>query len=130
MFCVNALRRTAIKRQLAAALVCSRNTSSSTTPSLADILASVQSGTLMAEDAEKMILAKPPKTPEETLQYFANLDHTRSSRSGFPEVVFAENKTPKQVAMIMDDMARHINENGTNPDFKASTVILATRYVQ
>jgi pyridinium-3,5-biscarboxylic acid mononucleotide synthase len=32
---------------------------------------------------------------------FANLDHERLERQGFPEVVFADGKTPPQVAAIM-----------------------------
>lgn len=127
MFCANALRRTTAKRHVATPFFRQSQRPLSSTQSIADILALVQSGSLSVQDAEKLISTKPTKTPEEALQYFANLDHTRSFRSGFPEVVFAETKTPKQVAMIMDDMARHINENGSDPDFRASSAILATR---
>ena len=35
------------------------------------------------------------------LSLFANLDHERSARSGLPEVVYAESKTPEQVALIL-----------------------------
>ncbi len=34
------------------------------------------------------------------IEGFANLDHDRLARQGFPEVVFAEGKTPDQVAAI------------------------------
>lgn len=94
----------------------------------------MKSGSISPEDAEKMIGTMQGKTPtaapEETLQSFANLDHTRSGRTGFPEVVFAETKTPKQVAMIMDDMARHVNDmvhQGNDFSLPGSTAILATR---
>ncbi len=36
---------------------------------------------------------------------FARLDHDRTARQGFPEVVFADGKTPDQVAAIMAEFA-------------------------
>src|SRR5512142_1131360 len=38
---------------------------------------------------------------------FANVDHERSSRQGFPEVIFCLNKTPEQVASIAHRLAAH-----------------------
>jgi NCAIR mutase (PurE)-related protein len=38
--------------------------------------------------------------PYESLSGFANLDHHRSLRTGFPEVIFAQGKTPDQVVEI------------------------------
>jgi pyridinium-3,5-biscarboxylic acid mononucleotide synthase len=38
--------------------------------------------------------------PYEDVNGFANLDHHRSLRTGFPEVIFAQGKTPDQVAEI------------------------------
>jgi NCAIR mutase (PurE)-related protein len=35
------------------------------------------------------------------LSDFANLDHDRQARNGLPEVVYAESKTPEQVAIIL-----------------------------
>lgn len=105
--------------------------------SLADILRQVQDGSLDIDEASKVIIsaeASSPKqeTQEETLESFANLDHGRAARSGFPEAVFAEGKTPQQVASILDDMARSVNESiqttGSVGDI-VSTAILATRYV-
>jgi NCAIR mutase (PurE)-related protein len=87
------------------------------------------------EEASKAIGAGPVthETHEETLESFANLDNERSKRTGFPEAVFAEGKTPKQVASILDDMARSVNESiqsiGISNDDYVSTAILATRYV-
>lgn len=46
---------------------------------------------------------------------FAKLDHHRAKRKGFPEVVFAQGKTPEQVARIMERL------------FKKSGVVMATR---
>ncbi len=37
---------------------------------------------------------------------FAKLDHHRALRTGMPEVIFAESKTPAQVAAIFDRMAK------------------------
>ena len=86
------------------------------------------------EEASKAIGAGPVtnETQEETLASFANLDYERSKRTGFPEAVFAEGKTSKQVASILDDMARSVNESmqsiGISNDDYVSTAILATRY--
>ena len=74
------------------------------------------------------LLSGTSKDPDETLQSFANLDHGRAMRAGFPEAVFAQGKTPQQVALILDDMALAVNEaieNGQSDS--ASTAILATR---
>jgi hypothetical protein len=38
---------------------------------------------------------------------FANVDHHRSLRQGFPEVVFGSGKTPEQVARIVEAMHKH-----------------------
>lgn len=105
--------------------------------SIPNILAAFKNGKVDAEEAESRILSSmtslshTSNSTEETLRYFANIDHSRSFRTGFPEVVFAETKTPKQVAMILDDMARHVNELVDRTEMDAqlpeSTTILATR---
>jgi len=100
--------------------------------SLAEILRRVQEGSLDIDEASKAISATSSsiETQEETLTSFANLDHGRSLRTGFPEAVFAEGKTPQQVASILDDMARSINESAqtpANPNDAVHTAILATR---
>ena len=53
--------------------------------------------------------------PYETIDSFANLDHQRALRTGFPEVIYAEGKTPDQVAQIFRRLA------------EASPQVLATR---
>ncbi|CAB9518058.1 AIRC [Seminavis robusta] len=102
--------------------------------SIADILQSVQDGSMNLQEAEQRLSSNNNNNNSKVLESFANLDHTRSLRTGFPEVVFAETKTPQQVAMIMDDMARHVNsetllsnnnKNDNHPG--ASAAILATR---
>ena len=108
--------------------------------SLAEILRLVEAGKLRSEDASSMIThlqmqssSSLSSSPEDsTLHSFANLDHGRANRTGFPEAVFAEGKTPFQVAKILDDMALNVNnrlEIIQNPaaNYVASTAILATR---
>jgi len=38
---------------------------------------------------------------------FANVDHHRSLRQGFPEAVFGAGKTPEQVAGIVESLAKN-----------------------
>src|SRR5512136_2684186 len=45
--------------------------------------------------------------PYESVESFANLDHHRALRTGFPEVIYAEGKTPEQVAEIFLRLAGH-----------------------
>jgi pyridinium-3,5-biscarboxylic acid mononucleotide synthase len=111
--------------------------SSSFPDDLAKILQQVRDGTLSVNDAEKKLIRttttqKDSRSPEEVLASFANLDHSRASRAGFPEAVFGEGKTADQIARILDDMARHANEqSGHEKDHTADTIkqtpILATR---
>jgi NCAIR mutase (PurE)-related protein len=106
---------------------CGRRSLSS---SLTEILQQVSDGTLDARQAESMILRSTTSTstPEQTLQSFANLDHTRTGRTGFPEAVFGSGKTPEQVAYILDDMARALNEKIQQGNVEAAQrAILATR---
>ena len=67
---------------------------------LIELLKDVRDGTLAVEEA----LDKLRILPYEDLG-FARLDHHRSLRMGFPEVVFAQGKTPEQVAEIMVRLA-------------------------
>ena len=67
-----------------------------TQQSILDLLAEVQRGTVAPKDAAE----KLANLPFEDLG-FAKLDHHRPLRSGFPEVVFAEGKSPEQTAAIL-----------------------------
>ena len=102
--------------------------------SLPDILKQVQAGKLTPSDAYRLITEQQTititKPPEQLLESFANLDHHRSKRTGFPEAVFAEGKTPQQVAAILDDMALSVNNLDQSERDNVSTAILAMRYVQ
>lgn len=98
------------------------------TPSILSILEQVKNGDLDPHIAESQIVKATNSSPEDALKLFANLDHTRSSRTGFPEAVFAEGKTSEQVAKILDDFARNLNEEilrGETVDSRRA--ILATR---
>jgi len=65
------------------------------------------------------------KSPSEVLESFANLDHSRTQRTGFPEAIFAQGKTAQQVATILDDMAENVNK--LLKEGVAHSPILATR---
>lgn len=67
---------------------------------LENILRSVKDGDLSIDAALNAL----QELPYEDLG-FAHLDHHRSLRQGFPEVVFAQGKTPGQVTHIMRHLA-------------------------
>jgi NCAIR mutase (PurE)-related protein len=66
------------------------------------ILEDHKSGQLSGDDA----LQHLRKLPFEDL-VFANIDHHRSLRQGFPEVVFGSGKTPSQVRKIVESLHKH-----------------------
>jgi NCAIR mutase (PurE)-related protein len=107
---------------------------------ISDILKQVGDGKLSPSEAETMLLQhnlngklqSSEPSPDEVLKSFANLDHSRSSRTGFPEAVFGAGKTPDQISRIIDDMARNFNEiveSGQSQVTSSQRAILATRYV-
>lgn len=71
---------------------------------LTTILKSVAGGQLSVKDA----LEKLRHLNFEDIE-FAHVDHHRSLRKGFPEVIFGEGKTADQVIGIMDKMMRQEN---------------------
>jgi len=77
------------------------------------ILKSVAAGRLSIQDATR----KLSNIAYEDIEY-AHVDHHRSLRKGFPEVIFGQGKTPAQVIGIMDKMKDQEN------------VILVTRLAQ
>ena len=68
--------------------------------SLRKLLQEVRNGTVSPDDA----VARLRHMPFEDLG-FAKIDHHRRVRSGMPEVIFAQGKTPAQVAKIFKSMA-------------------------
>ncbi len=67
--------------------------------SLRALFAAVRDGSLDPEEAERIANASFGRDPLEDLG-FAQVDHDRAARQGFPEVVFGERKTPAQIAAI------------------------------
>jgi pyridinium-3,5-biscarboxylic acid mononucleotide synthase len=77
---------------------------------LRSILASLKDGEVTIDAAVERLRTIVSESTE-----FAVLDHHRELRQGIPEVIFAEGKTPGQVAAIARRMTRH------------GSVVLATR---
>ena len=65
------------------------------------LLDDVQSGALTPETAQDQLLQILRQSPFEDIG-FARVDHHRSVRQGFPEVVFGQGKTPQQIAAISE----------------------------
>jgi len=68
---------------------------------LEDLLRKVRSGKTSIEKA----IAQLKSLPFEDLGY-ARIDHHRSLRKGFPEVIWGEGKSPNQILSIMKEMKR------------------------
>src|SRR5262249_18398734 len=66
------------------------------------ILKDHKAGRLSDDDA----LARLKNLPFEDLG-FANVDHHRTLRQGFPEVIYGSGKSPQQVARIVESMNRN-----------------------
>ncbi|HEX3967826.1 MAG TPA: nickel pincer cofactor biosynthesis protein LarB [Edaphobacter sp.] len=69
-------------------------------PTLLELLAQVQSGALTPAAATERLA----NLPYEDLGH-ARIDHHRSLRTGLPEVIYAQNKSPHQTAEIFTRMA-------------------------
>ncbi len=67
---------------------------------LNELLAQVAQGTRSVEDAATLL----KHMSSEDIS-FANIDHHRTMRKGFPEVIFGEGKTSAQITGIMERMA-------------------------
>ena len=65
------------------------------------LLEEVQRGAVGVEEA----MGRLRSLPFEGVGNFANLDHHRALRCGFPEVVFGQGKTPDQVVQIVQRLA-------------------------
>jgi pyridinium-3,5-biscarboxylic acid mononucleotide synthase len=82
---------------------------------LLELLAQVQSGTLTPTAATERLA----NLPYEDLGH-ARIDHHRTLRTGLPEVIYAQNKSPEQTAEIFTRMA------AAGSDVLATRVDLAT----
>jgi len=69
-------------------------------PRLREMLEALQTGAVSIDDA----LDRLRRLPYEDLG-FASLDHHRALRTGFPEVVLGQGKTPEQIAAIAERLA-------------------------
>jgi NCAIR mutase (PurE)-related protein len=65
------------------------------------LLDQIASGIITPEAAQARLLQYLSQSPFEDLG-FAKIDHHRSLRKGFPEVVFGQGKTPAQIAAISE----------------------------
>ena len=85
---------------------------------LMDILSDVASGAMKPEDA----IEKLKNLPFEDLG-FANIDHHRNLRTGYPETVFCQGKTSARIAGIMEKLAENndniIGTRASREDFEA-----------
>jgi pyridinium-3,5-biscarboxylic acid mononucleotide synthase len=68
---------------------------------LRTLLEHVRSGAITPESAQERFLQYLRQAPFEDIG-FARIDHQRSSRQGFPEVVFGPGKSPAQIAGIAE----------------------------
>ncbi len=68
---------------------------------LRSLLDGVRSGELSTENALEQLRS----LPFEAVSDFARLDHHRALRRGYPEVIFAQGKTPSQVMQIFKRLA-------------------------
>ena len=133
---------TCLKRKSCASL-CRQYSPSTIRPKVKErelgwILNQVSTGKLTPSESEEIIRRQfnmdltngSLKSPDEILNSFAEIDHTRSSRTGFPEAVFGAGKTPNQIAIILDDMARYFNDKVKKDEASIKNcerAILATR---
>ncbi|MBQ9016256.1 MAG: nickel pincer cofactor biosynthesis protein LarB [Firmicutes bacterium] len=67
-----------------------------------DLLEKVSAGSVTAEDAFGQLKDLPYKDLG-----FANVDHHRAIRTGFPEVIFGQGKTPEQIRDIFKELIGH-----------------------
>src|SRR3954471_24488248 len=70
---------------------------------LHDLLEQVAAGALNVDAAHERLVEALRARPFENLG-FARIDHHRSVRQGFPEVVLGLGKTPAQIAAIADEI--------------------------
>ena len=68
---------------------------------LLKILKKISDGELSAEDAEKQVESHFFSDLD-----YANVDHHRSKRQGFPEVIFGQNKTIEQILHIAENILK------------------------
>ena len=90
---------------------------------LTNLMRKVAEGNTKPEEAVEIL----KDLPFEDLG-FANIDQHRNLRTGYPEAVFCQGKTPEQIAVIMKELARQnaniIGSRATEADFEAVRTVL------
>ena len=66
---------------------------------ISDIVSAIESGAIPPEEAMEMLNLRISQNS------FAEIDHNRSSRCGFPEFIFGEGKTVEQLKRIVAEIA-------------------------
>ncbi len=66
---------------------------------LKEFLEDIRTGRVTDDEAMEVLTKLPYKEME-----FANIDNHRALRTGYPEAILSEGKTPEQVAEIMEYM--------------------------
>jgi pyridinium-3,5-biscarboxylic acid mononucleotide synthase len=93
-----------------------------TKTTLLELLAAVQSGSLTPAAASERLVS----LPYEDLGH-ARIDHHRSLRTGLPEVIYAQGKSPEQTAEIFTRMAASgIDVLATRADAATAALITAS----
>lgn len=91
--------------------------------SIRELLGQVAQGKCTADDA----LAKLRALPVENLE-FARIDHHRSLRQGFTEVVYCAGKTPQQAAQIIAQLSKNhskvLGTRATREHFDAAKALV------
>ena len=89
-----------------------------------EVLEKVKDGGLAVDDAYEQLRDLPFKDIG-----FANVDNHRAVRTGFPEVVFCQGKTPRQIAQIMAELVKNggniMGTRATAEDYKAVKELLS-----
>ena len=92
------------------------------TESIKLLLEQIKSGAMDVDAA----MDKLRHLPYENVDNFAMLDHHRNMRNGFPEVIFAQGKTPSQVILIAQKLAERSDKVLiTRIDQSAAEVVLS-----
>ncbi len=71
-----------------------------------DLLSKVNTGEYSIDQAYQLLA----HYPNEPLGGFANIDHHRQIRSGFPEVIFSQGKSPDQIVQIFKRLQQHSHQ--------------------
>jgi len=82
---------------------------------LIELLRSIASGAMAPDDAARLLVETATAPVGSHGRIEARVDHDRTARCGFPEVIFCQGKTPEQVASIAEEI------------LSRSDVVLATR---